>query len=339
MLFLFGKISLGNISSFVLYSRKFSGPINEIANIVSELQSATAAAERVFRLLEEEPEKADQPNAKILSNVSGKIDIEHVSFGYTPEKIILRDLNLHVAPGTVVAIVGPTGAGKTTIINLLMRFYDPQGGKILLDGYDITGVTRDSLRSAYTMVLQDTWLFSGTIAENIAYSRPNASPEEIQTVAKAAHIHEFIEKLPDGYDTYITDDGSGISKGQKQLLTIARAMLADSRMLILDEATSNVDSRTELDIQDAMRKLMQGKTCFVIAHRLSTVQIGHHIGGPGRRYHRKRNARRTDAAKGVLLFSVQLPVCIAIVKTVDRLIFYFSPGDFCTAPEKNAFSF
>lgn len=272
MLFLFGKISLGNISSFVLYSRKFSGPINEIANIVSELQSATAAAERVFRLLEEAPEKADLPEAKILDAVSGKIDIEYMNFGYTPDKMILHNLNLHVKPGTVVAIVGPTGAGKTTIINLLMRFYDPQQGKICLDGYDITNVTRESLRSAYTMVLQDTWLFSGTIAENIAYSRQDASMEEIQAAAKAAHIDQFIEKLPDGYNTYITDGGSGISKGQKQLLTIARAMLADSHMLILDEATSNVDSRTEIYIQDAMRTLMQNKTCFVIAHRLSTIQ-------------------------------------------------------------------
>lgn len=272
LLFLFGKISLGNISSFVLYSRKFSGPINEIANIVSELQSATAAAERVFRLLEAAPEKADLPGAIKITEVAGKVDIDHVSFGYTPEKTVLHDLNLHVMPGTTVAIVGPTGAGKTTIINLLLRFYDPQAGKITLDGHDIAEITRESLRAAYTMVLQDTWLFSGTVAENIAYSRPDASAEEIRAAAKAAHIDGFIETLPEGYDTYLTDDGAGISKGQKQLLTIARAMLANSPMLILDEATSNVDSRTEADIQDAMHTLMKGKTCFVIAHRLSTVQ-------------------------------------------------------------------
>ena len=272
LLFLGGSISLGNLSSFVLYSRKFSGPINEMANIISELQSACSAAERVFRVIDEEPEAADLPGATELANVSGEVEMEHIHFGYDPDKIIIHDLNLQAHKGNLVAIVGPTGAGKTTIINLLMRFYDPQSGKIRMEGKDSMEITRKSLRAAYTMVLQDTWLFYGSIYDNIAFSRQDATHEEVIEAAKAAKIHNYIMSLPDGYDTIINEDGMNISQGQKQMLTIARAMLSDAKMLILDEATSNVDTRTEIQIQTAMRNLMKDKTCFVIAHRLSTIQ-------------------------------------------------------------------
>ncbi len=272
ILFLFGKLGLGALSSFVLYSRKFSGPINEIANIISELQSACAAAERVFRLIDEAPEPEDVPGAVSLGYVQGDVEMDHVRFGYRPDKTIIHDLCLRAEPGNLVAIVGPTGAGKTTIINLLMRFYDPDAGCIRLDGRPILQVTRKSLRLAYAMVLQDTWLFSGTIFDNIAYGKKNATMEEVVEVAKAAKIHSYISRLPEGYDTILSEDGLNISQGQKQLLTIARAMLLDAKMLILDEATSNVDTRTEMQIQEAMRNLMRGKTCFVIAHRLSTIQ-------------------------------------------------------------------
>lgn len=272
LLYLAGNLTPGNLSSFVLYSRKFSGPINEMANIISELQSACAAAERVFRLIDEEPEPADVPGAFALPETAGDVRMEHIRFGYDPEKIIIHDLNLHAKPGSLVAIVGPTGAGKTTIINLLMRFYDPQEGRILMDGHDSRNITRKSLRAAYTMVLQDTWLFNGTIYENIAFSRPEATREEVEEAAKAARIHRYITQLPDGYDTMVSENGMNISQGQKQMLTIARAMLSDAKMLILDEATSNVDTRTEQQIQSAMRNLMKDKTCFVIAHRLSTIQ-------------------------------------------------------------------
>ena len=270
--FIFGQMTLGNISSFVLYSRKFSGPINESANIMSELQSALAAAERVFRLLDETEEVADSTDAKVLTDIYGDVELSHVSFGYTKDHTIIHDLSLHAEPGKLIAIVGPTGAGKTTIINLLMRFYDIDSGKITIDGNDITKVTRDSLRRAFAMVLQDTWLFHGTIYENIAYGKPNATLEDVKRVCEAARIHNYIMRLPKQYDTVLTDDGRNISKGQKQLLTIARAMLLDAHMLILDEATSNVDTRTELQIQEAMLELMKDKTCFVIAHRLSTIQ-------------------------------------------------------------------
>lgn len=272
LLFLYGKMTLGNVASFVLYSRRFSGPINEVANIISELQSAVAAAERVFRLMDELPEPPDDLNALPLKDVVGRVTLEHVKFGYTKDREILHDLSLEVDKGQLIAVVGPTGAGKTTLINLLMRFYDLNGGRILIDGQDIKTVTRDSLRGAFSMVLQDTWLFNGTIQENIAYARPESTKAEVIEAAKAAHIHRYIESLPQGYDTVLSDDGVNISKGQKQLMTIARAMLMDSTMLILDEATSNVDTRTEQQVQDACRKLMAGKTCFVIAHRLSTIQ-------------------------------------------------------------------
>ena len=272
VLYLKDLVSLAQISSFVLYSRKFSGPINEIANIVNEIYSALAAAERVFRLLDEAEEAADAKNALTLTNVKGDVEIENVSFGYMPEKIILHDFNLKAEAGKLIAIVGPTGAGKTTVINLLMRFYDVNTGEIRVDGKEVRSLTRKSLRRAYAMVLQDTWLFNGTIYENIAYGKEGATREEVVEAAKAAKIHHYIMQLPEGYDTVINEDGGNISKGQKQMLTIARAMLYDARMLILDEATSNVDTGTERRIQAAMRELMAGKTCFVIAHRLSTIQ-------------------------------------------------------------------
>ena len=272
LLYLFGHLTLGNLSSFVLYSRKFSGPINEAANILSELQSSFAAAERIFRLIDEPPEPMDIAAAKVLDNIQGNVKMEHVEFGYNPERTIIQDLNLDASKGSLVAIVGPTGAGKTTIINLLMRFYDPLSGTISIDGSNILQVTRKSLRLSYAMVLQDTWLFHGTVFDNIAYGKKDATTDEVVAVAKAAKIHNYIMQLPDGYDTILNDEGMNISQGQKQLLTIARAMLLDSKMLILDEATSNVDTRTELQIQGAMRRLMQDKTCFIIAHRLSTIQ-------------------------------------------------------------------
>lgn len=276
LLYLAGGISIGSVSSFVLYSRKFSGPINETANIINELQSAAAAAERVFRLLDEDEESPDVSDAVVLGRnvpVRGDVQLEHVNFGYTKERQIIHDLSMNVRPGMTAAIVGPTGAGKTTIINLLMRFYDPDSGKITLENTEIDKAARSSVRRSYTMVLQDTWLFGGTIADNIAYgSTRDVSREEIEKAARAAGIDSFIEALPHGYDTVLTDEGVNISKGQKQLLTIARAMISDAPVLILDEATSNVDSMTEMRIQNAMSGLMEGRTSFVIAHRLSTVK-------------------------------------------------------------------
>jgi ATP-binding cassette subfamily B protein len=270
--YLNGRIDIGGISAFVQYSRKFSGPINETANIIGDFQSAFAAAERVFRLIDEAPEKEDAPGATELVTASGDVELKNVNFGYIADRQIIYNLNLHAKSGGLVAIVGPTGAGKTTIVNLLMRFYDVNSGDITIDGKSIYDVTRSSLRSAYTMVLQDTWLFHGTVFENVAYGKENVTMDEVVEACKAARIHSFITRLPKGYDTIITDNGINISKGQKQLLTIARAMLLDSKMLILDEATSNVDTRTEQRIQEAMRSLMKDKTCFVIAHRLSTIQ-------------------------------------------------------------------
>ena len=265
-------ISLGGVSAFVQYSRKFAGPINEFANIVSDLQSACSSAEKVFAIMDTDPEPLDVEGAKVLDNVEGAVDISDVTFGYVPERTVIKNLSIKAKKGSLIAIVGPTGAGKTTIINLLMRFYDVNSGEIRIDGSEIRSVTRDSLRGAFTMVLQDTWLFCGTIYDNITYGKEGASREEVINAAKMAHIHNYIESLPDGYDTVLSDDGVNVSKGHKQLITIARAMLANTPMLILDEATSNVDSRTEQQIQKAMYALMEGRTCFVIAHRLSTIQ-------------------------------------------------------------------
>ena len=276
-MYLMNIVGLGQISSFVLYSRKFSGPINEIANIINEIYSALAAAERVFALLDQPEEAADIYGAVELQNAEGRVEMENVNFGYVPGKTILHDLSLSAKPGETIAIVGPTGAGKTTIISLLMRFYDINSGRILVDGKEIKEYTMASLRRNYAMVLQDTWLFRGTIFDNIAYGKEGATMEEVVEAAKAAHIHNYIMRLPEGYNTVITEDGGNISKGQKQLLTIARAMLFDTNMLILDEATSNVDTNTERRVQKAMRHLMAGKTSFVIAHRLSTIQNADHI--------------------------------------------------------------
>ena len=265
-------ITLGGVAQFVQYSRKFAGPINEFANILSEFQSAFSAAERVFAILDEAPEIEDKKDASDAGDCDGRVEFDDVVFGYVPEKEILHGISFDAQKGKTIAVVGPTGAGKTTIISLLMRFYDVTGGSVTLDGADVRDIKRKSLRRAYTMVLQDTWLFRGTIFDNIAYGREGATLDEVKKAARAARIDSYIESLPDGYDTVLTDDGINISKGQRQLITIARAMLADSPMLILDEATSNVDSRTEIKIQEAMAELMKGRTCFIIAHRLSTIQ-------------------------------------------------------------------
>ena len=271
-LYLRGAISIGNISSFTLYSRKFSGPISETANLMAEFQSAMSAARRVFALLDEPSEKADVEDALSMEKAEGYVDFEKVHFSYEEGKEILHGLDIEAKPGMMTAIVGPTGAGKTTLINLLMRFYDPDSGVIRVDGNDILQMKRDDLRRQFSMVLQDTWLFEGTIYENVAYGSENVTKEDVERVCKAAHIHEFIMSLQKGYDTVLTDSGVNISKGQKQLLTIARAMLSEAKMLILDEATSNVDSHTEQEIQEAMLELCKGKTTFVIAHRLSTIK-------------------------------------------------------------------
>ena len=271
LLFLYQLISIGNISSFILYSRRFSGPISEAANMVAELQSTLAASERVFRVLDEPMEQEVEKPMEMIGSTRGEVEFKDVHFSYIKDVKVIENLNLHVQPGQLVAIVGPTGAGKTTMINLLMRFYDVDQGQILLDGVDIANYTRSDVRKQFGMVLQDTWLFHGTIFENIAYGHPEATLEDVIEIAKEVKIHHFITGLKDGYHTILSDDGVNISKGQKQLMTIARAMLQQRPMIILDEATSNVDTRTESMIQSAMRKLMQDKTCFVIAHRLSTI--------------------------------------------------------------------
>ncbi|WP_342981647.1 ABC transporter ATP-binding protein [Ruminococcus sp. 2227st1_E6_2227SCRN_220401] len=272
LLYLRGSLSLGNLSAFILYSRRFSGPINETANIISEIQSATSAAERVFHLLDEKVEEKQKENDLSLEQVEGNVELTNVSFGYTEEKEVLHDINLVIPKGSTVAIVGPTGGGKTTLISLLMRFYDPKTGEIRIDGHNTYHRNMDDVRRSFAMVLQDTWLFGGTIRENLLYGNPKADEQALQNAVKAVHLEDYIESLPDGYDTILNENGGNISKGQKQLITIARAMLVEAPMLILDEATSNVDSRTELKLQEAMNAITQNKTCVIVAHRLSTVQ-------------------------------------------------------------------
>ncbi len=267
-----GTIDIGNIQAFIQYSRQFSQPITRTANIANIIQSAIASAERVFEFLDEDEEMLDREDAKVIKSPRGEVKFKHVKFGYSEDDILMEDMNIDVEPGHTIAIVGPTGAGKTTLVNLLMRFYEIDGGSITVDGIDIRDMKREDLRSIFGMVLQDTWLFNGTIEQNIAYGCMDASFEEVVAAAKAAHADHFIRTLPDGYDTVLDEEGSNISQGQKQLLTIARAILADPKILILDEATSSVDTRTEIYIQKAIEELMKGRTSFVIAHRLSTIR-------------------------------------------------------------------
>ena len=269
---IYGRLTVGQLSCFLSYANQYTKPFNEISGVVTELQNAIACASRVFELIGEEPEAAESSNAVNLENVDGRVDLNDVEFSYVPDKKLIEDFNLHVKKGQKIAIVGPTGCGKTTIINLLMRFYDVNSGSIDVSGVDIRELTRRSLRAGYGMVLQDTWLKSGTIRENIIMGRPDATDEEIIEAAKAAHSHGFIKRLPNGYDTVIGEDGGSLSQGQKQLLCITRVMLCHPPMLILDEATSSIDTRTEIKIQNAFNKLMEGRTSFIVAHRLSTIQ-------------------------------------------------------------------
>lgn len=267
-----GRITVGKLSSFLNYANQYTKPFNEISGVVTELQNAFASAKRVFELMDEPAQIPDKKDAIQLHEVDGSVQLSHVSFSYKKEVSLIEDLNLSVKPGQRIAIVGPTGCGKTTIINLLMRFYDVDQGSIIVSGHDIRDITRDSLRANYGMVLQETWLKSGTIRENIAYGRPEATDEEVINAAKAAHAHSFISRLPNGYDTLINEEGGNISQGQKQLLCIARVMLCLPPMLILDEATSSIDTRTEIHIQKAFATMMQGRTSFIVAHRLSTIK-------------------------------------------------------------------
>lgn len=265
-------ITVGELSCFLSYANQYTKPFNEISSVITELQNALACAKRVFELLDEEPQSEDRTDAVELDKAEGNVVFSLVAFSYTPEKPLLKDVNLSVKPGQRVAIVGPTGCGKTTLINLLMRFYDVNSGSISVDGNEITNMTRASLRKNFGMVLQDTWLKAGTIAENIAYGKPDATREEIEEAAKASHAHNFIRRMKDGYDTVISEDGGNLSQGQKQLLCITRVMLCLPPMLILDEATSSIDTRTEIRIQRAFHKMMQGRTSFIVAHRLSTIR-------------------------------------------------------------------
>lgn len=267
-----GFLTVGQLTSFLNYANQYTKPFNEISGVITELQNALASASRVFALIDEPAIVPDAPDAVVLKEVKGQVDLEHVNFSYTPEVKLIEDLNLQVKPGQRIALVGPTGCGKTTVINLLMRFYDVNGGRIRVDGQDIRNVTRGSLRGSYGMVLQETWLKSGTVRENIAYGRPDATLDQIIAAAKEAHAHSFIKRMPQGYDTIITEDGGNLSQGQKQLLCIARVMLALPPMLILDEATSSIDTRTEILIQEAFSKMMKGRTSFIVAHRLSTIR-------------------------------------------------------------------
>ena len=267
-----GSLSVGQLSSFLSYANQYTKPFNEISGVVTEFQNAVACAQRIFDLIEEEPQKPEAPDAVELKDVKGNVKVQDVAFSYVSGQKLIRDFNLEVKPGQRIAIVGPTGCGKTTLINLLMRFYDVDAGSIKVEGVDIRDMTRRSLRAGYGMVLQDTWLKTGTIRDNITMGRPDAAEEEVIAAAKASHIHSFIRRLPKGYDTWITEDGGGLSQGQKQLLCIARVMLCRPPMLILDEATSSIDTRTEIKIQAAFAELMEGRTTFIVAHRLSTVR-------------------------------------------------------------------
>ena len=267
-----GRMTVGQLTAFLNYANQYTKPFNEISGVVTELQNAIACAGRVFELIEEEPQVPEPADATALTDVEGRVDLEHVAFSYRPDQKLIEDLNLAVKPGERVAIVGPTGCGKTTVINLLMRFYDVDAGSISVEGDDIRQVTRKSLRSSYGMVLQDTWLRSGTVRENILIGKPDATEEEMIEAAKNSHAHSFIKRLPKGYDTVIGEDGGGLSQGQKQLLCITRLMLCRPPMLILDEATSSIDTRTEMKIQNAFARLMEGHTSFIVAHRLSTIR-------------------------------------------------------------------
>lgn len=267
-----GAITVGGLSCFLSYANQYTKPFNEISGVIAELQNALACAERLFELVEQPPEAPDAENAALLSNITGNVTLENVDFSYSKDRELIKNLSLSVKSGNRVAIVGPTGCGKTTLVNLLMRFYDVDAGKITIDGVDINSVTRHSLRRSYGMVLQDTWLKEGTVRENIAMGRPDASEEEIIAAAKASHAHSFIKRLPQGYDTLISDEASGLSQGQKQLLCISRVMLCLPPMLILDEATSSIDTRTEIKIQQAFSRMMTGRTSFIVAHRLSTIK-------------------------------------------------------------------
>ena len=267
-----GGISVGRLSCFLSYANQYTKPFNEISGVVTELQNAFVCAGRIFELIDEEPQVPDAADARVLEDAQGNVDLKDVYFQYVPEKKLIQNFNLKVTPGQRVAIVGPTGCGKTTVINLLMRFYDVNSGSIKVDGTDIRDITRGSLRTNYGMVLQETWLRSGTIRDNICMGKPDATEEEIIAAAKASHAHSFIKRLPQGYDTVITEDGGSLSQGQKQLLCITRVMLCLPPMLILDEATSSIDTRTEIKIQNAFAKMMEGRTSFIVAHRLSTIQ-------------------------------------------------------------------
>lgn len=267
-----GGITVGTLSCFLSYANQYTKPFNEISGVVTELQNALASAARVFELIDQEPFPEEPEDAVKLQNVAGQVDLKQVNFSYDPSVKLIEDLNLSVKPGQRIAIVGPTGCGKTTVINLLMRFYDVDSGSIQVDGHDVRNVTRKSLRTNFGMVLQETWLKSGTIRENIAYGRPDATEEEIVQAAREAHAHSFIKRMPQGYDTMIGEDGGNLSQGQKQLLCIARVMLCLPPMLILDEATSSIDTRTEIRIQKAFSRMMEGRTSFIVAHRLSTIR-------------------------------------------------------------------
>jgi len=267
-----GAIAIGDVQAFIQYAQQFTQPIIQLANFANVIQSAMASAERIFELLDEQEEVPEAADAKVIEHPDGEVKFEHVKFGYSPDNILMEDMNIDVQPGQMIAIVGPTGAGKTTLVNLLMRFYDVNSGRILVDGVEIREIKRGALRRTFGMVLQDTWLFNGTIHDNIAYGREGATEEEIIRAAKAANANHFIRTLPGGYNTVLNEDATNISQGQRQLLTIARAFLANPEILILDEATSSVDTRTEMQIQKAMAGLMRGRTSFVIAHRLSTIR-------------------------------------------------------------------